>query len=85
MEYGIIHKKKIKKPGSVLLSRIRNPVPSAMECFTVVFGMGTCVATPPGPPGNPYRSTTCHATYESILMEENDNMVKPHGLLVPVG
>ena len=41
-----------KKPGNDLLSHGRAAVPSAMRRFTVVFGMGTCVAASPWSPGN---------------------------------
>ena len=39
-------------PGSDLLSHaVTNAVPSALEGFTTVFGMGTGVAPPESPPG----------------------------------
>ena len=39
-------------PGSDLLSRaVASAVPSALEGFTAVFGMGTGVAPPASPPG----------------------------------
>ncbi len=37
--------KTIKKPGNYLLSLRQAQVPSALERFTYVFGMGTCIST----------------------------------------
>lgn len=45
------NRRKIKNPGSVLLSHRKTAVPSAQEGLTTVFGMGTGVTPPPLPPG----------------------------------
>ena len=43
--------KKVKPGGDLLSQGVSTPVPSALEDFTCVFGMGTGVAPPPLPPG----------------------------------
>ena len=74
-----------KKPGSYLLSHGRAAVPSAYGRFTYVFGMGTCVSTRPWPPGRFRTEHPVRCDTSTGLGRETNNMVKPHGSLVPVG
>ena len=61
------------------------PVPSAYGRFTYVFGMGTCVSTRPWPPGRFRTEHHVRCDTSTGLGRETNNMVKPHGSLVPVG
>ena len=72
------------------LPRAIPAVPSPLEPFTSVFGMGTGVATPPWPPGKkhteeidcPFQPET---EPDSWLRSERFDTTKPLGRLVRVG
>ena len=81
-----------KKAGSVLLSHL-SAVSSAKGCLTSVFGTGTGISTSLWPPA--FINCVSAGAYgarrsskileEGILSNENDNMAKPHDLLVLLG
>jgi hypothetical protein len=83
-------------PGSDLLSHaVTSAVPSALEGLTSVFGMGTGVAPPASPPGIEISRRSLAALNTEILecsqtlhrsrsIKDENNVVKPHGRLVPV-
>ena len=81
-----------KKAGSVLLSHL-SAVSSAKGCLTSVFGTGTGISTSLWPPAfNKHiqrRVLRCPAIQkiqeEGIVSNGNDNMAKPHDLLVLLG
>ncbi len=92
--YKITFKQK-KKAGSYLLSR-DYPVSSAQESLTSVFGMGTGIASPLWPPAllscllkTAFRILHQACSFIQVRKQlsdySNDNMVKPHGLLVLLG
>ena len=74
-------------------------VSSAQESLTSVFGMGTGMASPPWPPARYEmpegaartarvargRSPRGRGAGRKRRMREEDNMAKPHGLLVMLG
>jgi hypothetical protein len=86
----------VNYPGSDLLSHaVTSAVPSALEGLTSVFGMGTGVAPPASPPGIEISRQSLAAPNTKILecsqtlhlsasMKDENNVVKPHGRLVPV-
>ena len=72
------------------LPRAIPAVPSPLEPFTSVFGMGTGVATPPWPPGKKHtEEIDCPFQLEtepdSWLRSERFDTTKPLGRLVRVG
>jgi hypothetical protein len=74
-------------PGNDLLSHaVTSAVPSALEGLTSVFGMGTGVAPPASPPGIGWQSKYVDPRVQpsDVTIDNECNVVKPHGRLVPL-
>ena len=78
---------KIYKAGSCLLSHLA-ALSSARGSLTSVFGMGTGISSPSWPPAF-FRLSLRHDSTQGRETKTdskgNDNMAKPHGLLVMLG